>query len=1002
MKNLRSLRFDARFQELIALFLVGILTAPFLFLRVGAFGSDMVGYLQRGISLLHGSWGILAKRPVYSILFALAYAFGGVSPASALWVTKGALVGSLILLYAILRHLYDIKTGLIVLVLAVLSPYLMGFPSHFAIDQTMAFFMLLSLYLLLLAFDKSHSKFWALASGIALAMGVLTKEVAIIWLPLPFYFWGGVRPWRQRRHAKTVFAFIFGFFFALAGWMIILYLATGEWNVLVQYSGPVGNAIQAIQQWGYKTWGLLFFSFIVLVILGIFRKQGLSSIRIPSASIDIGVLLLGIGVTFFLSNNLALRWYRPLGDLLDIWNRIVAFWEYGRSPESGLVYLAGLPWALLIVLIEGVWRRGRMWVLPWLVLSVLPITMADLAFKPRYGVILYWVAYMVLARGLTAVIDGVTSILPLPLRWKQGVVAMLILGFVGWGAIQSWKFPFSYPYHRSPYYHYIDENAPAIQAASQWIQKHIAHHEKIATLTSLFHGSLALLGYDTYNLYSVSGDALDRGEALALDPNGHWRFTPTPFPSKPLLFQRGTGLWERYYGALMENSLIDALQEKNIDDLIVVETPYHYGALHLMPGYFRDHPAFRLIYTTRWKDNRKDFALHIFHVDRTRLDRSDYPTVVTARIWPVLLKDAKKKAGKDVDRYVLIQDLFQGGPIFFRPKSPENWPFYHDLAQAYATHQDWNRAALEYHFALDELETVPAPVVSAAETWTQLYPHEAGPWLLLGDVRMRQGDVPAAREAYEKALASPNTDPLIVSAAHAALGRADYTQQHYAQAVEHFDQALASHVFGAHRIRVDRLLALAAFHQSQGDAKQAIRAYQEAIELDPTRMLETYQDMMAFGQASRTELLAEAFDKVLTAQEEKNTLRHPDLFPVLVRFYQQADRLEGVARAYEVMLAQDEDIADAWMALGQVYEHLGENEKARMAYQKAMDLEDTPDAQLYIRLMSLYASQGAIEQAFDVYRQGIRAFPDDPSLHLALAKIYLSMAHAEKPSSPSP
>ena len=1004
---------DAQTREISAILLVVAMAFPVLFLQVGAFGSDMVGYLERARLLIaNGNFTALGFRPMYHGLFALSYLLLGVSASSALWVTKTALFTSILLLYLIVKRLYDIKTGLIAVALVVTSAYMMGFPSHFAVDQTMAFFMLLSLYLMLRGFASAGFGV-GLAAGMALAAGVLVKEIAIIWLVLPFYLFGGITSWRRRENFKVLIGFTTGFLLLLGGWLLLLFRlgeGVGKWDL---YRGLWRRSQKMLEQWlgVLEKWRvawhipsltprilIVFLVFVVILIAWLYARRKTAKVRkgagIGRFLAGAWFFLLWLVVTAVLVEVLTSMWNWPVTTMASLGDRLLGFVEFTRMPETGLTLFPFFLVALVIVLLDAfIPRRRSGLVVIWLLMSLVPIMMVPLPLKPRYGMILYWVVYMILARALAVVVEGAGRLFPGSESLKHGVVFAGVTFFVVWGMWHSWQFPFVYPYHSSSYYSYIDENAPAVNETARWLRTNIPSSAKLAGV-SLYRGTLTFFGNGTYTIdtlgnafYPLSGLRLVEGSPKFYAPG-------IQQVGVPMYLQQGLGKWNYLYGVLSEQSLVDFIQDSDVDYLILPEFPGFYRALHLMPDYFSDSPAFRCVYSTRWQDRGKTVSLHVIQVDRSLLQYSNYPVIVTTGAWSRLLKDVTQKTGDSSGTYKIVSDLFGGSPIVFRPASPTNFENYNRLAEADISQDRWGRAAFEYHLALSKMSYSPGWLLTLAEQGTTAHPEIAATWLLLGDVREKLGDREKAREAYERALAAEEIDALTATAAQAALGDYYFSGRQYDLALRHFEQSLDQHIFAASTTRLKRLYALAAVYQSRGENSQAIRAYQEAVYSDPQAVVDAYfarsqsvgGDIVAPNAPA---LLRETFD--LTAQESERVLEQPRLNQALLDWYKALDSPEGLVMVYEKILRQKPDDAGTWAALADAYERLGRSEGAIAAYEKAIALDPTL-VSAYTHLGNLYVQQGDTDQAFAIFQKAVMAFSHDPHPHIALANFYLSRA----------
>jgi len=980
-----------------------LLVMPVFQFRVGAFGSDMAGYLERARLLLEGNYEMLALRPAYETFLALSYLLFGVSAESALWVTKLALVVNLIFLYGIVSQLYDLKTGLLAVALVATSQYMMGFPVHMAIDQAMTAFMLLSLWLLIGAFEGARRAL-GVGAGIALAIAMLVKDAAILWLPLPIYLFGGVSEWRCRENFKILMLMYGGFLLTLGGWMTLFYALTDGVYMESTYRWMLARGVEVVEP---TFWLILASVIVVVALLALVYTRGGARTRtlihrIEDKLILLAVLLLWFVLSFLFSYVLG-RWSgRPLGSPLDMWPRLLGFADFVREQTAWQPLLAYLGVASMIVFIDAVRTRslgGR--ALFWLLLSLAPLTV--IAFKPRYAMPFYWVAYIILGRAIAALLEWggrLVDKLNHTSRWAQVLIWFGTAAFVAWGAWSAWRLPGQYPYDESPYYRYANENAPELHQTVDWLRSHASISANV-TGTSMNAEALSFFGRGAYKIH-----VFNRGDIRLLPGSRPLQFFLPASQGRvgerfsgPTYFQPGR--FTGRYAAFSTDELMRIIQETNSEFLILSLSSDFYRSLNVLPDYILDHPAFQMVYSTSWQDRERLYQLQIFEIEPPPADLAyndgEYPVTVVANVWPKLLLDVAETLNQEEsDVGQIVEDLFDGGPMVFRPASPDNFEYYAQVAEAYAQRGDWDRAAFEYHLALSEAADLAPEVVQMAEQWANAHPEAGGVWLLLGDVRSKQGDATAARAAYEKALAM-DANALIESAAHAGLARLDLEQNNFDEAVRRFDQALAAHIFGASTIRVERLLALAALRHAQGRPEDAASAYREAIELAPMRMVEEYVQMAAStaNKAGMLALFERAFEQALSRQEMNPDMHHPDLFTALARFYMILDRPSQLARVYEATIAADEGDAETWVALAEVKERLGRYDEVIAAYEAAIGLNPSYERP-YRRLMTLYAEQDKWEDLMNAHHKASMAFPNAAWPHLLMGRRYLQLL------SPSP
>jgi len=243
--------------NVLGLLVVVVLAIPILTLPLGSFGSDMSGYLVMGKRLAAGEqyippatsmyrWLAETRSPMFSGLFGLSFILWGPSPSSALLVAKFAAFGNAILVYLLVRKTHGIKSGIAAVSLMVTSTFvIIAQPVHLYIDQTMCFFMLLSLYSMILALDR-NSFVLSMLSGLSLGTGMLVKELAVIWLPVPIYFLLGIQKWKRPCNIVNVLGFYLGFGILQVAWWIYFFRETGDIFLLKRFQRQLFTRLDVI------------------------------------------------------------------------------------------------------------------------------------------------------------------------------------------------------------------------------------------------------------------------------------------------------------------------------------------------------------------------------------------------------------------------------------------------------------------------------------------------------------------------------------------------------------------------------------------------------------------------------------------------------------------------------------------------------------------------------------------------------------------------------------
>jgi 4-amino-4-deoxy-L-arabinose transferase-like glycosyltransferase/tetratricopeptide (TPR) repeat protein len=924
--NKFSEAFKPFLQEILPLVLVVSLAAPIFTLRIGAFGSDGSEYLVLGQRLAMGQ-GYIApadsihnyvtsgRSPMFALLLALSFLLFGASASSALLVTKVSAFGTIVVMYLLLRRVYDRRTGLAASALVVTSSFMVSFPAHIYVDQVMCFFMLLGLYLAIKSLDR-HDLVLAIIAGMATAVGFLVKELAFIWVPLPLYLVLHVSKWRKWRSLYVLIAYGLGFGILTGSWWLYFYQVTGRIFLLSRFLGVLPKVFsnRILGVFGIAIFGALLFFYIGRELNRKYKTfQWLSREKLkrlwflgPTGTAWLFCLV----ITWLMSLGLISRTGVSFSSLTQVPLRLQGFLIFVEKAAQWQPLFDFLLPAVGVILIASVLTKrhpimqcvGNQ-VMLWIFLASMPLVLLGLPgqseITQRYGMPLFWLAYMILGRGFVLALYLVgtafsyaivrlrdfpaipaltltrsaeaSSTRPsprqlLPFSWLKVTYSpaardesqagsgdqrrpqLTDLAFCGLLVYAIWtgqRIPKEYDYETSRYFQFVNDNVPSVREVAEWLEQNVpsqavlaANATNIRGLEFFTNGKYTIQRYFSMPAEQSSIDWPYQSSVSLEEEHGLLQFYGLSAAnndyhvhvSKPMYIQNGwvqtrKAAGDIRYATLSERQLLDFVRDLKIDYLILTEgLTYH--SLHLIPDYFEDHPAFQHVYFTRWQQGSRDYAIHIFHVDRSSLDEADYPVLVPSHIWPTLLQDA---ASPSSDIYHLIE-AFGGGPIVFRPASVDNAKLYEQVAEAYAANGDFDLAAFEYHLALSEAPKRALSLAATARSLTSQHPNSAGSWLLLGDVYYIQGDIELAQEAYQRAIEAPQGSQYTYGAATRELGNLCFAAGQYSEAIDWFEASMRLSTFGATEARSQMLLARANLLQVAGELDQAIILYGQALD----------------------------------------------------------------------------------------------------------------------------------------------------------------------------
>lgn len=163
-----------------------------------------------------------------------------------------------------------------------------------------------------------------------------------------------------------------------------------------------------------------------------------------------------------------------------------------------------------------------------------------------------------------------------------------------------------------------------------------------------------------------------------------------------------------------------------------------------------------------------------------------------------------------------------------------------------------------------------------------------------------------------------------------------------------------------------------------GSIKEAIVAFQQAIELNP-------RDASVYLYLNRAYQEIDALDEALQACRTAVELRpdFADAHHEIGKIAHQKGQLEDAVKAYQQAIELKPKTAVFHYDLGTVYHTLGHLSEAEAEYQRALRL-NSELAAVHQNLGALYQKQGKVNAAIDAYQQALKHEPDrlDTRKHL--------------------
>lgn len=225
---------------------------------------------------------------------------------------------------------------------------------------------------------------------------------------------------------------------------------------------------------------------------------------------------------------------------------------------------------------------------------------------------------------------------------------------------------------------------------------------------------------------------------------------------------------------------------------------------------------------------------------------------------------------------------------------------------------------------------------------------------MIGGGQGRQPDAVAVRRATEEFQKVSELDPKDVSAL-VILGQLQAAAGDLDAATRTMDKALVIEPDNE-----DALVTRASLYAEKGDAKAAADMFERAAQKNPsaaswTRLAESYEQMKEY------ELAAEAVRKAL----ELNPPNPDQLRKARASYLLSAGKYPEAAEAFEAIVAEDSEDAEAWLRLSQLRMQLGDLPKAREAAEKALQIQPDNFAVAY--------NEASLLQAEGKPRDAIRA-----------------------------
>ncbi|MCI0889682.1 MAG: glycosyltransferase family 39 protein [Chloroflexi bacterium] len=636
-------------QVVVGLAIFVALAIPLLMAEPAALTSDESLYVSEGLNLAEGNGftystgeAVIHRGPVFPALLAVDFTIGGFSIEHAYVVPKLFALGSALLLLALGWRFFGREAGLLAGVLALASSLLTTTGSSLSLDGTQSFFLLLALLLLHPALKEGRPLYAGLAGG-ALGLAMLTKESALLWLPLPFLAVLLLGP-AVRNPGRLLTAYGAGFIAVAGWWWPYVYAMTGEVYL-------VGSS------WTAMAWlaaGVIAVPLVATVTVLLTRRA--SPIKLSQNG------------RWALTSALLLAW----GSLLVIGMEQLSTWDvsphyFTNVPEYTKTVLAS--WVQPLPLIAVAWGyvayrayKGslgdRLLTLGLLLFLPFALFVANGSLHVSNMLPLVYLSYAALAR------SAVDFARWLARRTSEGfapavgaaAAAVLLVGAFGWFAFEeSQRVVQRQDAFDATLVQQGNWNNPLALETAGWIEEHIPAGTPIMSgrLYSTHLYSLTGAQYPMWQLPTVRVD-IGNGTPGLTRAGTLFRWEDHSMPSgqaEPWLYLRRHPV-NGYYVALSEQDLMAGLREHEIEYLVLTGDDAGFSSLSLLP-YFETHPYFKNV-TSFVADETNQ--THIFQVVGT----FDEPTAAPALVNDATVAALEEKLGAERAQ-ALLRGLSPGG-----------------------------------------------------------------------------------------------------------------------------------------------------------------------------------------------------------------------------------------------------------------------------------------------------------------------------------------------------
>lgn len=642
----------ARWRPLLrhAVALAVVLAIAFLLLsssRSNLLTSDESLYLSEGFNIATGRGltytsgePIVHRPPLFPALLATDFKLAGLSLDNAYWVPRIFTILSAMVLYFLGLRLFNFWAGFLAASLAMGSSYLnyVGGTNLF-LDGTLAFFVLLSLALLVQALESDRG-WWFAAAGTALGLAFLVKETALAWAPLvvitPLLF----QRYRTVACARGVALYMAGFVAVTGWWFAWVYAETRDLY-----------AFRLSTRTTFLLAGLVLALLVVAGVLLLLRARSLK---------DVGRLVVRLGpaesplwpvaglVLLIAWALVSLRSLEAGSTEFVTHNYFDTVPDYFQTIVSSNVqpyYAVLAAWALVLVAAVRGHRQSGLLVVALVLFLPIIVFVGNREWEIRQITPAIYLSYLALGAvggAFLAWLGGFLRERTQGLRTAGYLSAAALLAVFG-------VFLFDQQQDFRDRVQGIDRQAvrvddwdnPQVHRVANWMEENIPGESRILTsrlyfshLYFLTGGRNTIIQLPTVRVEVNAGNETPLTSVGTLHRHENHLMGP-PRPENHWLYLKKYphhGFWV----ALSEEDLLSALRDREPDYVIISGEDAGYSSLTYL-DYFIGNPAFELLYSDRPSGGSH---VYVFKVDRERLQPRRLPTTMDSYAFFTLLDEA--------------------------------------------------------------------------------------------------------------------------------------------------------------------------------------------------------------------------------------------------------------------------------------------------------------------------------------------------------------------------